>query len=238
MEFSRANLSKAVYYALTLHPNKRFTAADLYDEIESENICPELTNVILTRATRINALKDITNAMHKTSEDYNNVYCIDGTCYLKQKNKYIADWEPSIRTETSKSLINLDSIECEGDSLLHLLCRNGEDELIESIARYHNLDLTRKNSKGESVADVVFDDVKTLKTLLKIVSRQALDFQSSKLEEAVLRNEDLMAANRGLVVNKKKLDLSNDNLRIWNFRLIMVCLMMFAVMTSIVMLGA
>ena len=39
----------------------------------------------MTRNHRANALKEIANAMSDASNEYNNVYYIGGTCYLRQR---------------------------------------------------------------------------------------------------------------------------------------------------------
>lgn len=239
MDFSRSNLTKAIYYVLTLNPNKRFTTYDLLEELELNNACTELTNNVMTRSFRINALREIESAMRDASNEYNNVYCIDGKCYLKQRNKYVTDWESHIKTETKKTLVNVDEPRYDGDSLLHLLCKSGENELIECLAKNHNIDLTRRNSKGESVLDVTSDDVKTLKMLLDIVIKQTQNQQSSMLEESLLRinqvtktNNQLTRANDELIDKVTQLKSSNYNLKLWLFRLAALCLSMFVIIVG------
>lgn len=175
MEFSRNNLSDAVYYILTLNPNKKFSLAEMINKLDSENACPEFSNqsLYMTRSSRIKINEELDRAMTDATLKYNNVHYSDGLCYLKQRNKHVEFIEPSIKTEVEKSSINIESLEYDGDSLLHLLCRNSETELLETISKYYEINVNKSNSKGESLLDVVSDDdTKTLKTLIKILLKQ------------------------------------------------------------------
>jgi hypothetical protein len=234
MEFSKANLTKAVFYILTLHPNKKFSNVEMLNEIEDENVCPELTDSILTRNNRVTALVNINQAMLKASTEYNNVFFLNNKCYLKQKNKYVADLEPLIMSETPKSLVDLNGYRNdEDDSLLHILCKNGEDELIQSLSRYHKIDLNMRNSKGESVLDVVCEDEKVLKSLLKIVVQQTQD-NNNLLEATLLRNNELMSANSDLVECKQQMEMKNAELFKWTMYMFTLLVLIFAVVIGYV----
>ena len=229
MEFSKANLTKAVYYILTLRPNKKFSNVEMLNEIEDENVCPELTDSILTRNNRVTALVNVNQAMSKASTEYNNVFFLNNKCYLKQKNKYVTDLEPLIMSETPKSLVDLNGYRNdEDDSLLHILCKNGEDDLIRSLSRYHTIDLNMRNSKGESVLDVTCEDEKVLKSLLKIIVQQTQD-NNDLLETTLLRNNELMLANNDLVEYKQQMEMKNTQLFKWVVYMSALLILIFSV---------
>lgn len=173
MEFSRSDLPKAIYYILTLYPNKKFSTTEMFDHLVLENACPELTAQIFTRHVRANVIDEIYEAMNIVSTNYNNVYVVNNKCYLKQTPKNIEMLKKNIDENTIKRL-DIRSLNYDGDSLLHILCKYGENDLLELIAKYHNINITQLNKNNESLLDVVLNNNNdiTFKTLAKIVLEQ------------------------------------------------------------------
>ncbi len=216
MQYYRDELSKGVYYVLTLNPNKKFSQFEMFDELKSENVCPSFTDQIyMTRSL----LKELSGAMSNASNEYNNVCYVDGKCYLKQKNKDIEAMEPIIRSERVKSLENIYSLDYNGDTFIHLLCRYGEDELLDIISKHHKIDFNKFNLKGESLFDVIPDENKT--TLIMLVS---IALQQSQNNSNIALNK-VESLNHNLI-------RENTNLSTWNFRLTVVAFMMFVVLMS------
>lgn len=239
MEYSRNELSKAVYYVLLLNPNKRFTTAELLDQIDLENVCPEFTSRIFTRSSKTLALNELSDTISKVAAEYNNVYYTDNVCYLRQRSKHVEFLEPILKSEKSNT-VDIYSPDYDGDSLIHLLCKDGEeDELLEAISKYHKIDVCSVNAKGQSLFDVIANgDQKTLKTLVKLVLKQSQQSQQhydSVLKEATNMTNSLIISNVGLVKHRQLLDSKIEKLSTWNNRLSVVIVVLLVTLVSTVM---
>lgn len=147
MEFSKSELTKAVFYILTLYPNKKFSPNEMFEYMKTENVCPELTQNCTTRLTRSIIINNISNALQDASNKYENVVYTNH-CYLNQP--------------TYKNLNNGIEIKFDSDENLHITLLN--DMLNEEDSE------NDKDTKNN--VDTEDDDVVKLKKTLTIVSRK------------------------------------------------------------------
>lgn len=212
MEYNYRDLDNAVHYILTLHPNVKFTPEDMMNEIRLEDVCPELCTKARTRAGKAECLDDIRNSMMNISTRSGIVYK-HGRCQLKENNFDIKKIQNIIKTPQAYPQVKFDEPYENGDSILHILCREGEYELLEELARSFNINVQTFNNKGENLVDVVPpENQEVLRSLVKIMLNQMREQQNSALTEAKMRNTDLMTANSCLSNEIVRLKRQNTNM--------------------------
>lgn len=194
MEYELDDLYKAVYFTLSLNKNKRFTMTELYDEIVTNGSCPELTRSYYTRSNTL-----LSDACQKTSRTYQNVHFDGSKCHLSVCDEYDMDEIKRIIKNPGLYSFGLDKPYHNGQTILHILCKEGQSELLDELSKSFNIDVTIKNELGQSMLDVIPNDKQDVtKTLFKIVLNQIRDTQNSAITEIKTKNTQLLEVNNNL----------------------------------------
>ena len=197
MEYSIVDLPKAVYYILTLNPNMRYSMDAMYNAILKEGACPEFTNGYYTR---YGGGQQLVEACIKASQTYENVAFTGGECYLKVKldNYDMCEIERIVKNPSTYHE-PFDKPYAAGQTILHILCKERSNQLLDELSKSYKIDVMARNDKGESLLDVIpVDSQETVKTLFKITLNQMREAQNTVVSEIKSKNTDLLKANNCL----------------------------------------
>ncbi len=198
MEYSYTDLSKAIYYVLSLHPNKEMTIDDIYYELVKENACVDFTenNQQNSHIHNLHFHKSCYKMMSTYKNvNYNNIkntYVIATT----KKSKYnIDEIKNIILHNQSYQYAKYDDIYENGQTIVHILCIEGMHELLEHILSSNKINLLVENNFGQSLFDVVsINDNETMKILLRSSTRQIKQLNNEKIDNGNKFKQDLINA--------------------------------------------
>jgi len=232
MEYEYSDLKKAIYYFLTIHPNQKFTTTELYDGLKKEKICKdleiyELSNPQSTWTHFIKSCRDMYAGYKNVT--YNS--STDSYIIRAETSKYnMPEIENMIKYPQLYPDVRYDSLYTDGQTLLHILCSEGKNDLLEEIARSFHIDLSTKNQHGQSLVDVIpktNDD--TARMLLRITMSQMREISDGRILELKKLNTELQNANNKLFaqVHTEKHNITIYQARIYGLYVIIFVLIMF-----------
>lgn len=227
MEYDYVDLKKAIYYFLTLHPNQKFTVSELYNEIKKEKICKDL-EYYESKCSK-DALAYFVKSCRDVYTGYKNItYLGSSDSYMikAEISKYnMTEVENMIKNPQLYPDIRYDALFKDGQTLLHILCHEGKNELLEQVAESFHIDLSTKNGNGESLIDVIpksNDD--TARALLKIAMVQMREISDGRILELKKLNTELQNVNNSLFY---QLNDAKHNITVYQTRIYMVCIASF-----------
>ena len=217
------DIEKGICYFLTTHPDERFRPSEILNGLIKENICPELNSLVSTFEFELEFDSKCLNSSKIFSKIKHS-----GSCYLFS-TKNLIDLEQlktSAMSPQDYTLSFFTTIYEEGETILHILCKNALYKHIENISKFHNIDPHLKNDYYQSLFEVIplsHDGNKTFQVLLNIFLTQSEKQLQSKLElinELNLKFEKCNEQNKFLKQQVKNLSESNDKFITQNNQLI------------------
>ena len=208
MQYNYSDLDKAIYYILTLNPDKQLSKDEIMDKVNSENVI----NIHIFRGSQFDIY--FNECLNKMIETYKNVTVSDDkyTYNLKSEQKFdLKKIEIIVKYPDQFPDVKFDTIYQHGQTILHILCMENRYDLLEKLDASFNLNFFVKNEFDQTVFDVVDTNVRgTLmyKILSKLVSKQSKEINTSDTLEIKTLNTLLQNKNNALVRTNNK--LKND----------------------------
>jgi len=194
MEFPSDQIEKAVYYVLTLNPNKTLTFDELYDLTKREKVCPSFFDTS-SKTTFKNKCLNI-------SKLYDHIETHNETMRFKIKNEYE---DLDLMSLINSSDIKFDAPYRNGQSILHILCLLGRTDLLEVLANNFELNFNTTNNEGKTLMNIS-DDPKILRTIHELSVKQLEQKYKHEQYDLKLTNSKLLKSNTVLLVELKNID--------------------------------
>jgi len=235
MEYSIKDLPNAIYYFLSLYPNKRFNLKDLRQNLTDEKIC---TDYLLSTSCADGEIFWNT-ICQKVCKTYQDVDFNNGEISLSVKNekKYnMNEIEKIVKYPDDYPNILFDKpYKNTGDTILHILCKEGKFDLLDELCEKFDLDLDAVNGSGQYINEVIPKTpkgVKTMGTLFKLMHEN----HNLKICNIKKLNSKLQIKNNQLTSelessNKKYQNVLNSylNLQQATSALLLILLMVFVI---------
>lgn len=204
MEYSINDLPKAVYYVLSLNRNKMFTMSQLYSEILSSDCCPDFSKTSFFSRSMENTLS---NACLEAMKTWKNIVFDGKYCSLQMEDSYdIEEIRKMVKEPLLYDDFSLDRPYYGGQTILHILCKEGDSDLLDELSRTFQINVMTKNDKGQSLLDVIpVDKQETMRTLFRITLNQMRDIQNLAISEIKSKNTDLLKKNDSLIKSNDRL---------------------------------
>lgn len=222
MEYSYENFTKAIYYFLTIHPNKKYNGDEIIKGIIEENICPELTTKPNTRSN----YKYMMECFDEI-ESYDGIYIdeadsenpIDDYYMFETKNNDVFDMKEIEKIINSPNIYpnyQLYTTYQNNQTILHILCIERRLDLLNKVCDMYNIDFMTKNDNGDTLIDVASyvainkNDLNFLKQFICLMLRHNGEMIDNNIYEIKKKNIELLDLNYKLQkdVNDFKISLN------------------------------
>jgi len=179
MNYTLADLDKAIYYCLTLKKDKLVSYSDLYSDLYNYGLYDEYNkDQQLTQ-------KQFENACEELTIQYDNVYHLNLKMkdYLIFTDKTFQDIEVLYGSEVSeknkynKLAINKNWLDKHDpyeqydavDTIIHAICRHADVALFDFVLSKHDIDFKAVNKKGQTVLELIPNTKDGFKIMRRIV---------------------------------------------------------------------
>lgn len=204
MEFTSDKIQDAIYYVLTINPNKTFTIDDLCTVIKCDNICNSFFAKNGGYNTRSSSLL-FKEHCKSLPENFTNV-SFDGTYYSFKQTELQYDIN-KIETIVNTFLESSDNIDFDfhkiyqkGQSVLHILCILNKQELLSKLSDMIVIDFDTPNNEGQTLYQVT-DNLDFLNFLIKLTLKQYKEQRDYVICDLKMRNTELSNKNEELENN-------------------------------------
>jgi len=211
MQYDYSDLDRAIYYVLTLNPDKPMSKNEIIDKLNSENAL----GIHIFRGAQFDIDGYFNKCLDKMVKTYKNITVSDGKYVynLKSTPKFdLKKIETIIKYPNQFPDIKFDTIYQHGQTILHILCMENRYDLLEKLDASFNLNFFVKNEIDQTVFDIIDTNIneneKTLmhKKLLKLVSKQLNEISTNYTSEIKTLNTILQNKNNTLVAKNNKLE--------------------------------
>ena len=187
MNYSRNNLSDAVYDVLLLHKNKKLTLENIHNEIIDKNLCDELVNYFSNNMSR-----EILKACIEAQENWKNIIHENEYWYLDLPPYKLDEVIQKVHTLTNQHELEELIPEYGNNSLLHILCREGKYNLLKDLSLKYNIELSLRNKENKTLFNIILkNDKETMITLYEIQLNQIDKKYMSIYENLILQKNNL-----------------------------------------------
>jgi hypothetical protein len=216
---SYSDIEKGICYFLTTNPNQKFTASEILNMMIAEKICPELNSKVYNSVYGLEFEDKCNNA----SKLFTKI--------KKMGSYYSFSTENPIDLEVVKAIVlspsdyptvSFDSTYAEGETVLHILCKNGLHQYVSTVAQSFNIDPHMRNEAGQTLFDVIpptQDGHQTFKVLFNIFLTQEVVRTEAKLSAVkesnmalTKKNGELATINSEMLLTNRTLVIQNDTL--------------------------
>lgn len=235
MEYPRKDLSKAIYYVLSLNPNKSYNVEELNDLLLNEKACPEFTDNVVTRYQLSKALDELSKELKIMMETYDNLFFANDKITLTNESQ-LTNIKKIIESEKYQEIKKLDfeSLEYDGDSLLHLLCKNKETELLNIVSKYHNINFLKQNVSGVTLLNILAEkEKKELVAAMNICLKQIENLDKTCINVAK-QNKQLAEQNYNDQLKINRYEERIENLTMWYNRMIALTIIPFVILFVVI----
>jgi CRISPR/Cas system CSM-associated protein Csm4 (group 5 of RAMP superfamily) len=238
-EYTINELDKAIFYYLSINElDVPISISTIYNNLHTENICPELYNL---ENIKINKIR-FTTICHTITEKYDNVYKLyeNDSMYLMLSSKKDIEKIKYAVTDDFKNFINYEQLfknilnenNCnnyekletiildkfnEHDTMLHIICRNGYENLLNDILNTYCVDFDTNilNSLDETLMDVL-PETKTGMDMMEILlyyehGKQYLQLKIKNHDEKLLiEQEKIQIEKEKLLIEQEKIQIEKE----------------------------